>query len=225
MNSFEGLKRLPEPTVRAFRASQHYDQLATFAIGRNHASWFLIHSKAYGMSLKRAELCLNYITSDPSTVGAVCPETGRPMFTVGGTMGEEVLETLLDLRDDKEKKAPITVVKRYEKGRKDGKLAEVRVEVPDSEIAYACARCGRWENEHQGVKFQRCSACKSRYYCIPLVSVRSYTYGMYLTRARTVSEGGLDGAVPQDRLRAPSTRQGTRGRDAAQVARQRLVPS
>lgn len=177
------------------------------------------------MSLKRAELCLNYITSDPSTVGAVCPETGRPMFTIGGTMGEEVLETLLDLRDDKEKKAPITVVKRYEKGRKDGKLAEVRVEVPDSEIAYACARCGRWENEHQGVKFQRCSACKSRYYCIPLVSVRSYTYGMYLTRARTVSEGGLDGAVPQDRLRAPSTRQGTRGRDAAQVARQRLVPS
>ncbi|KAI0705753.1 hypothetical protein C8T65DRAFT_236228 [Cerioporus squamosus] len=126
------------------------------------------------MSLKRAELCLNYVTSDPSTIGAVCPETGRHMFTVGGTVGEEVLETLLDLRDDQGKPA-VTVVKRYEPGRRDGKLAEARVELPNPELAYACAHCGRWENEHQGVKFKRCSGCKVRYYCIPLCQKEDWT--------------------------------------------------
>ena len=146
----------------------------TYVIGRSHASWFLVFSRPYGIRMKRADLCLNLVTSDPATVGATNPDTGRPIFSIGGAMGEEALSTLLKLRDS-EGRCPVTLIRRVTDSRIRGVEAVVQVDVPENELAYACARCGKWETAG-GARWSRCSGCKARYYCSKEVGVSQDTY-------------------------------------------------
>ena len=70
------------------------------------------------------------------------PGTNKRRFTVGGTMGEDVLDTLLALRDKEDNKL-VAVVQRYPSDHPRRWLAVVEVNIPDNELMHACARCGR----------------------------------------------------------------------------------
>ena len=96
------------------------------------------------------------------------PGTNKRRFTVGGTMGEDVLDTLLALRDKEDNKL-VAVVQRYPSDHPRRWLAVVEVNIPDNELMHACARCGRWETL-LGPRFLRCGGCKSRQYCSKEVS-------------------------------------------------------
>ena len=97
---------------RTFTASKVH-RGAPLALGRNHSSWFLVFARPHGVSMTRATMCLNFIDpTDPSTIGGIMPGTNKRRFTVGGTMGEDVLDTLLALRDKEDNKL-VAVVQRY----------------------------------------------------------------------------------------------------------------
>ncbi|TBU58633.1 hypothetical protein BD310DRAFT_453939 [Dichomitus squalens] len=113
--------------------------------------------------MKRADLCLNLVTSDPTTFGATDPDTGRPLFSIGGPMGEEALSALQTLKDS-QGRSPVTLVRRVTNSPFGGVIAVVKVDVPETELAYACAKCGKWEAAG-GPRWSRCSGCKARYYC------------------------------------------------------------
>ena len=82
------------PAIRIFTSPEKYNN-APLALGRNHASWFIVFARPYGMRGKRADLCLNYVTADPRTVCAPFSSAERKLtFSVGGAMGAEVLELL-----------------------------------------------------------------------------------------------------------------------------------
>ncbi len=133
------------------------------ALGRNHSSWFVVYATPHFSSGRRAGTCVNYVSpGDPRSVGGVSP-TGRPLFTTGAQNGQIAIDVLLCMRD-KQGSCPVSVVKRYPETDISGILAEIEVQIPEDELVYACARCGRWENLH-GPRFLRCSGCKSRYYC------------------------------------------------------------
>ncbi|RDX47740.1 hypothetical protein OH76DRAFT_1405531 [Lentinus brumalis] len=133
------------------------------AIGRSHASWFLVVPRPEGIPMIRLARCLNIIIpGDPSSVGALSA-AGRHLFAVGGTFGEKAMNDLTRMRDS-EGRAPIKVVEEYSEDHPFGLCALVEVQVPDEELMYACARCGRWETQ-LGPRFLRCSGCKSRWYC------------------------------------------------------------
>ncbi|KAI0705735.1 hypothetical protein C8T65DRAFT_652603, partial [Cerioporus squamosus] len=101
-------------------------------------------------------------------VGALSA-AGRHLFAVGGTFGDKTMNDLTRMRDS-EGRAPVKVVEAYPEDHPLGLCALVEVQVPDEELMYACARCGRWETQ-LGPRFLRCSGCKSRYYCSAKVSV------------------------------------------------------
>ncbi|KAI0737832.1 hypothetical protein C8Q80DRAFT_306107 [Daedaleopsis nitida] len=145
------------------------------ALGRNHNSWFLVYAHPHGRTLEREALCLNYII--PTTpehryrsrrsVGTYSSK-GQPRFIIGGTIGEKVLKTVLSLRDNKDL-APIEVrqdysrhASHYEKAHK--LCADVEVRIPESDVAQACAHCGRWETQY-GPRFRCCGNCRKSYYC------------------------------------------------------------
>lgn len=139
------------------------------ALGRIHASWFLVFLQPNGETLTRAAICLNFtVAGDPSTVSVVPGGDATappPRFTVGGTQGLEVLKTLNVLRD-RARRSPVRVVKCYEDPHRDPAQlrAVVEVAVPEDELMRACARCGRWEATSRP-RFRRCGRCKSTYYC------------------------------------------------------------
>ncbi|KAH9854858.1 hypothetical protein C2E23DRAFT_41021 [Lenzites betulinus] len=144
------------------------------ALGRNHASWFLVFAHPYGAQMIRTAMCVNFLVpNDARCVSAgpadSSPGSGaasvRPRFVVGGTQGLEALNTLSALRDKVGRK-PVAVVQTFEDAERDpmGVQAIVEVLVPEDELIRACARCGRWEAEARP-RFRRCGGCKSRYYC------------------------------------------------------------
>ncbi|KAI0371426.1 hypothetical protein BV20DRAFT_1051455 [Pilatotrama ljubarskyi] len=160
---------------RLFTAPTVYDD-TPLALGRHHASWFLVFSEPQGPTLKRATMCLNFvIPGDARTVSATPAATSpsadtanhsprsRPRFTIGGSQGLEVLDVLCALRDQVGR-APIKVVKRYEDGHPMSLQAVVEVNVPEEELMRSCARCGKWEILGRP-RFQRCGRCKARFYC------------------------------------------------------------
>ncbi|TFK78304.1 hypothetical protein K466DRAFT_657155 [Polyporus arcularius HHB13444] len=148
---------------RVFHITEGIYPDSPIALGRSHASWFLISTRPDGLAGFRVVRCLNtIIPGDRSTVG-LFSAAGRHLFAVGGTFGEKAVNHLTHLRDT-EGRAPVKVVQTYPKDHSFGFCALVEVHVPDEELMYACARCGRWETE-LGPRFQRCSGCKSRCYC------------------------------------------------------------
>ncbi len=155
---------------RVFHITEGIYPDSPIALGRSHASWFLISTRPDGLAGFRVVRCLNtIIPGDRSTVG-LFSAAGRHLFAVGGTFGEKAVNHLTHLRDT-EGRAPVKVVQTYPKDHSFGFCALVEVHVPDEELMYACARCGRWETE-LGPRFQRCSGCKSRCYCSAKVSRR-----------------------------------------------------
>ena len=138
------------------------------AIGRNHASWFLVLARPEGIRKARVIHCLNtIIPDDPSSVGALS-SAGRHCFAVGGQVGPKILKELASMRDC-EGRAAFEILENYPDDHPLGLCALVEVQVPDEELMYACARCGRWETQ-RGPRFLRCSGCKSRFYCSAQVS-------------------------------------------------------
>ncbi|KAI0684350.1 hypothetical protein C8Q76DRAFT_804038 [Earliella scabrosa] len=134
------------------------------ALGRTHASWYLIFASPNGTSMDRAFMCVNFIDpSDPTTVGVVSPH-GRPRFSIGGTLREDIIKNLLFLRDAEGRPLVKMVKQPYHPSYKRGVRMAADVLVPESELAHACARCGRWETQ-LGPRFLRCGGCKDRYYC------------------------------------------------------------
>ncbi|RPD67502.1 hypothetical protein L227DRAFT_597163 [Lentinus tigrinus ALCF2SS1-6] len=148
---------------RIFSFPDRKDDNTAVAIGRNHASWFLVSARPEGIPMLRVARCLNTITpGDPSSVGARSA-AGRHVFAVGGNFGNRIMDDLVSMRD-REGRAPVEVLEAYPDDHPLGLCALVEVLVPDDELMYACARCGRWETQ-LGPRFLRCSGCKSRYYC------------------------------------------------------------
>ncbi|TFK85159.1 hypothetical protein K466DRAFT_450799, partial [Polyporus arcularius HHB13444] len=91
---------------------------------------------------RRAGTCVKHVSpGDPRSVGAVSP-TGKPLFTTGAQNGQIAIDVLLCMRD-KQGSCPVSVVKRYPETDISGILAEIEVQIPEDELVYACARCGR----------------------------------------------------------------------------------
>ncbi|TFK80624.1 hypothetical protein K466DRAFT_591734 [Polyporus arcularius HHB13444] len=135
------------------------------ALGRHHASWFLVYATRPIMQHKRAALCLNFVVpGDPSFVGALS-SAGKPVFTIGGhaDASRPVMDALLGLRDE-DGCAPVALTERDQVENPYRLLADVEVLLPENELIHACAHCGKWETLH-GPRFLRCSGCKSRHYC------------------------------------------------------------
>ncbi|RPD67498.1 hypothetical protein L227DRAFT_538683, partial [Lentinus tigrinus ALCF2SS1-6] len=134
------------------------------ALGRNHASWFLVYPTPSEFSGRRVAMCLNFVAlGDTLAVGA-CSPAGNPVFAVGGTDAESVMSALSCMRDEADKSPVAFSNGKYPEDNEFGLRADVEVLVPENELMYACARCGKWEALH-GPRFLRCSGCKSRYYC------------------------------------------------------------
>ncbi|KAI0774658.1 hypothetical protein BD413DRAFT_535472 [Trametes elegans] len=155
---------------RLFTASTLFDG-EPLALGRNHASWFLVFPQPHGTDMTRAVRCLNFVLlSDPTTVSARPAATGpanptapKPHFTIGGSRGRDSLDMLQMLRD-LAGRLPVNIVKNHD-GRPPLQLqADVEVNVPEEELIRACARCGKWETVG-APRFRRCARCKGRYYC------------------------------------------------------------
>ncbi|RDX47721.1 hypothetical protein OH76DRAFT_1557533 [Lentinus brumalis] len=172
MFSFSRVIRAP---FRLLTSPRLHEGLSGLALGRSHASWFLVYSTRRIPDRTRAVMCLNFlIPGDPHSVGARSP-AGRPIFTVGGSPGFRVMETLLSLRDE-HGVAPIAVAKEHSPKRDPVELiraidkhpymllADIEVLLPESELIKVCAHCGKWETFH-GPRFMRCGGCKSRHYC------------------------------------------------------------
>ena len=114
------------------------------AIGRNHASWFIIFAAPSGQRLRRATQCLNFVSADPQSVGHVSA-AGHPCFTAGGATAARVLAALAALRDDGG--LPMRVLaEEADRARLDW-TALVEVGLAPGEFAHACALCGKWEAE------------------------------------------------------------------------------
>ena len=146
------------------------------ALGRNHASWFLIFSQPEGQRCRRATQCLNFVAlDDASTVGVTSP-AGAPRFSIGGTTGPRVLKDLLALRD--EAGLPVAVIAEGADRKRFDWTAVVEVALRAEEVAYACARCGKWEVEGRP-RFFPCGRCNSRYYCGAQVSVLHFCCGLH----------------------------------------------
>ncbi len=149
------------------------------ALGRHHASWFLVYATRPIMEHKRPALCLNFVVpGDPSFVGALS-SAGKPVFTIGGhaNASRPVMDALLGLRDE-DGCAPVALTERHQVENPYRLLADVEVLLPENELIHACAHCGKWETLH-GPRFLRCSGCKSRHYCSDevrrcCISERSY---------------------------------------------------
>ena len=161
------------------------------ALGRAHGSWFLITAHPHDCLLKRERYCLNFIVPQSSPVAVISPfdksiasglayptssRASKPRFTIGGSHGKEILDTLLSLRSA-DGIPPIRVIHNLadtirEVGIQGDKwyakaynlCAVVEVDVPPDGVFNACARCGMWETMY-AQRFLRCSGCKSRYYC------------------------------------------------------------
>ena len=75
------------------------------ALGRAHASWFIIYSRPYAMRMLREDQCVNFIVpGDSSTVSPYFSSPGtKPRFTIGGGAGQAALSALLALRDEQER--------------------------------------------------------------------------------------------------------------------------
>ena len=148
---------LSTPTL----SSEAYPALA---LGRNHASWFLVYATRPFIESDRALMCLNFVApGDPHSVGARS-RSGNPIFTVGGYFGPTVMEALAGLKDQNGY-SPLGWVKEYRPYNNPYHLfAYVEVLLSESEIMKACAHCGKWETLN-GPRFQRCGGCQSRYYC------------------------------------------------------------
>lgn len=147
----------------------HYPGLA---LGRHHASWFLVYATRPTIESRRAVMCLNFVVpGDPSSIGALS-SSGNPVFTVGGheSAAHRVREWLLDLRDEYDC-SPVALTERYPSENRYGLLADVEVLLPENELIHACAYCGLWETRY-GPRFLRCGGCKSRYYCSEEVRYR-----------------------------------------------------
>ena len=181
------------------------------ALGRSHASWFLVYARPAGMVMKRLHMCLNFVVpGDASTVSAVSPDSGQPCFTVGGSRGKEVMDALLALRDENGR-APVKVVKEYPADDPYQLRAVVQVEVPDKELIHACARCGRWEAIF-GARFLRCGMCRSRSYCSKQVRVHVSlsTCSDRVKASFSVPKTRLEASIPQRRVCSTQGGQGFR---------------
>ncbi|RDX47726.1 hypothetical protein OH76DRAFT_709790 [Lentinus brumalis] len=85
------------------------------ALGRHHASWFLVYATRPIMEHKRPALCLNFVVpGDPSFVGALS-SAGKPVFTIGGhaNASRPVMDALLGLRDE-DGCAPVALTERHQ---------------------------------------------------------------------------------------------------------------
>lgn len=85
--------------------------------------------------------------------------------------------TALNRHQPPKGRCPVSVVTRFtEASGGDAQTYElegvVDVDVPDDELAYACARCGLWKTMG-GPRFLRCGGCKGRCYCSQEVSISS----------------------------------------------------
>lgn len=158
------------------------------AIGRNHASWFLVFARPEGIRCRRATQCLNFVDKLDATTTGLISSSGNPCFTVGGTTGLRVLDTLKTLRD--EAGLPITVLS--EDSSKLDKRAVVEVGLRPEELVYACAYCGKWEAEGQ-IRFFPCSLCDSRCYCSADVSPSSQRQ---ITRFSSISSARPATGIP-----------------------------
>ncbi|RDX47735.1 hypothetical protein OH76DRAFT_1405526 [Lentinus brumalis] len=135
------------------------------ALGRHHASWFLVYARRPMIQSQRVVLCLNFLVpGDPNSVEARSP-SGNPVFTVGGygVAARKVLDALRGLRDENGH-SPVVLTEQYAEGNEYGLLADVEVLIPENELIQACAHCGTWETQY-GPRFLRCGGCKSRWYC------------------------------------------------------------
>ena len=164
------------------------------ALGRAHSSWFLITAHPqlpHGLLVGREQYCLNFIVPTSSPIAAVSPwdvviasgsaypssaRSSKPRFTIGGSSGKEVLDTLLSLRSA-DGRPPVQVVHNLTDAIGSADTEELRlyakaydlcavveVDVPPDGVFHACARCGMWETMY-APRFLRCSVCKSRFYC------------------------------------------------------------
>ncbi|KAI0705726.1 hypothetical protein C8T65DRAFT_235932 [Cerioporus squamosus] len=145
---------------RVFSSPDVHDGAAV-ALGRNHASWFLVLARPDGLLMTRAIYCLNFVLPNDA-IGAQST-TGQHLFVVGGQLGDTIMTALTSLLDQ-EGRAPVEIVEAYPEDHPLGLCALVEVQVPDEELLYACARCGRWEAQ-LGPRFLPCGGRKSRYYC------------------------------------------------------------
>ncbi|RDX47739.1 hypothetical protein OH76DRAFT_1405530 [Lentinus brumalis] len=153
------------PTKIAFRVFSSSDVKggAAVALGRLHASWFLVLARPDEVQMIRAFRCINFILPDDPTAIAALSAGGKHLFAVGGHLGDTLMDELTSLLDH-EGRAPVKVVEAYPEDHPCSFCALVEVLVPDEELIYACGRCGKWEAQF-GPRFPRCSGCKSRYYC------------------------------------------------------------
>ncbi|KAI0355495.1 hypothetical protein OH77DRAFT_1454873 [Trametes cingulata] len=180
---------------RLLSAPTVYDD-APLALGRDHASWFLVFAEAQGPTLKRATMCVNFVVpGDPRTVSATPNATSadaagnseRPRFTIGGSQGLEALDVLGALRDQVGR-APVKVVRRYEDGHPMSLQAVVEVNIPEEELVRSCARCGKWEVLDRP-RFQRCGRCKARYYCSQECQKEDWQPGYHKGECALLKEG------------------------------------
>ncbi len=208
------------PTNISFRVFSSSDVKggAAVALGRLHASWFLVLARPDEVQMIRAFRCINFILPDDPTAIAALSAGGKHLFAVGGHLGDTLMDELTSLLDH-EGRAPVKVVEAYPEDHPSGLCALVEVLVPDEELIYACARCGKWEAQF-GPRFPRCSGCKSRYYCSAevgeqLLSVLPHSH---LT-AFLVPEGRLEASISPRGVCPVERREGVRGRVSPQAAR------
>ncbi|RDX52364.1 hypothetical protein OH76DRAFT_1400743 [Lentinus brumalis] len=135
---------------------------AAVALGRNHASWFLVLARPEELCPSRPIFCLNFALPDDRSAFDARSAGGKHVFAVGGAMSDDIMDHLTALLDQ-EGCAPVNVVEVYPNN-PFYLRALVEVLVPDRELMYACARCGKWETQ-LGPRFMRCGGCRRRCYC------------------------------------------------------------
>ena len=97
MFRYSAILRAPfRPLSTPTLSSEAYPALA---LGRNHASWFLVYATRPFIESDRALMSLNFVAPGyPHSVGARS-RSGNPIFTVGGYFGPTVMEALTGLQD------------------------------------------------------------------------------------------------------------------------------
>jgi hypothetical protein len=151
--------------IRTFHISQV--PFAPFAIGRKGASWFLCFARPYGATGKRIHACINQLCPSCPFPSELREDQGRSkfVFSIHGP-NDGIMEEMLKVDGE-----PVI--------RKTGvvfgsntvnELPEVEILLMPAQILRCCARCNKWEALRMP-RFQKCSACKLRYYCSVEVTI------------------------------------------------------
>ena len=134
----------------------------TFALGRHHASWFLLCVDLPSLPAFPS-LCLNWV-SPHVVVSPLALQCTRRYFVYHAAPRGLSLVNLLRLRDC-EGQAVLKLT-----GENIGSKPILEVLLDESAVLQCCAHCGLWESL-LGERFSACGSCHARYYCSKTVSV------------------------------------------------------